>query len=239
MPYTALTAHVVGSAELGFERKVWTLEPASASPKAVLVFLDAEFYVERSAAPAVVNRLRALKVIPDVAAVFVSHNGQVSRQEDFTCSPRYAKFVAHDLVKWIGERWPAVEDRLLIGLSLSGLASAYIASRYPDRFRSAIAQSGSFWWERGRFADELPDAARPGQEFWLSVGSLETEVNVTHLKLFQELSQITVCTSASAALRAKGYSVSYREYDGGHDFDCWRDDLSLALAWMWRRSHSI
>jgi enterochelin esterase-like enzyme len=36
-------------------------------------------------------------------------------------------------------------------------------------------------------------------------------------------------------MRTKGYSVSYREYDGDHDPDCWREDLSLALPWAWRR----
>ncbi len=38
--------------------------------------------------------------------------------------------------------------------------------------------------------------------------------------------RLRLCLGGAAA---KGYSVSYREYDGDHDPDCWREDLSLAL----------
>jgi enterochelin esterase-like enzyme len=238
MPYTSLIASTVRARTGTLTRTVWTLAPLSPNPAAVVVFLDAEFYVERTMAPAVVRSVRDNRLIPDVAALFVSHDGQPSRQQDFACSPDYARFIAEDLVAWIQQQYPGVTDIVIAGLSLSGLAATYIASRYPNVFRSVICQSGSFWWDRGRFSDELIAAARPGQEYWLCVGSLETDVNVSHGpgRLFQEWSQIAGCTSASAALRAKGYSVSYREYDGGHDFDCWREDLALALPRVWRRA---
>ena len=48
--------------------------------------------------------------------------------------------------------------------------------------------------------------------------------------LRQEL-RLTGCLVVAAALRAKGYRLGYREYDGGHDPACWRDDLSLAVPW--------
>jgi len=235
MPYTSLIASTVRAANGTLTRTVWTLAPLGSNPSAILIFLDAEFYIERSMAPAV-RRLRDNGLIPDVVTLFVSHVSQASRNQDFTCCPDYARFIAEDLVAWIQQQYPNVTDIVLAGLSLSGLAAAYIASRYPNVFRSVICQSGSFWWERGRFANELPAAARPGQEYWLCVGSLEADVDVSHEYLFQEWSQIAGCISASAALRAKGYGVSYREYDGGHDFACWREDLALALPWAWRRA---
>jgi hypothetical protein len=43
--------------------------------------------------------------------------------------------------------------------------------------------------------------------------------------LRQGLTQVAGCVFTAAALRAEGYGVSYREYDGGHDPDCRRDDL--------------
>lgn len=237
MPYAELKIDTVRSSIGPFERTLWTLLPTSPATATAIVFLDAEFYIEQSRAPGVVRHLRGKGWIPDAAAVFVSNNGQPARQREYTCCPEYARFVAEDLVGWIRQQYPQVTDIVIAGLSLSGLAAAYIASRYAGVFRSVISQSGSFWWERGRFAEELTAATRPGQEYWLSVGSLETDVNVDHgpATLFQEWSQIAGCMSAAAALRAKGYSVSYREYDGGHDFDCWREDLALALPWVFRR----
>jgi S-formylglutathione hydrolase FrmB len=88
-----------------------------------------------------------------------------------------------------------------------------------------------------RFAEDLPAATRPGPEFWICVGSRETQAGVSHPPsgLHQGLTQVAGCVSAAAALRRKGYGVSYREYDGGHDPGCWRDDLALALPWVWPR----
>jgi enterochelin esterase-like enzyme len=31
-----------------------------------------------------------------------------------------------------------------------------------------------------------------------------------------------------------GHLVNFREYDGGHDPDCWAVDLPEALAWLLR-----
>jgi enterochelin esterase family protein len=199
--------------------------------------LDAEIYLERVGAAAVVRRLVERRAIPPAVAVFLSHGSAAARHEDFVCRPDHARFVASHLVGSVREEHPGVTEILIAGLSLSGLAAAYAATRYPTVFRAAVCQSPSFWWEQGRFAEELPAATPAGPEFWISVGSRETEAGVSHPPsgLRQELTQVAGCVSAAAAMRTKGYSVSYREYDGVHDPDCWREDLSLALLWVWRR----
>jgi enterochelin esterase family protein len=194
-------------------------------------------YIERTSALQVVRRLREARLIPQVPSLFVSNNGAVSRHEDFTCNSDYAHFIAHDVVNWARKEYPGLRDVIIVGLSLSGLAAAYIAARHPAVFRAAICQSPSFWWEKARFANDLPTAERPEHEFWISVGSRETDTGVSHPPsgLFQGMTQVASCSLTAAALRAKGYGVSYREYDGGHDPNCWREDLALALPWVWRR----
>jgi pimeloyl-ACP methyl ester carboxylesterase len=62
---------------------------------------------------------------------------------------------------WAREEHPGVTEIVLAGLSLSGLAAAYAATRHPAVFRAAVCQSPAFWWERGRFAEELHTRARP------------------------------------------------------------------------------
>jgi iron(III)-enterobactin esterase len=237
MPYPGLTEWTVRSRSGVFGRSAWSLAPSAGRPTAAILFLDAELYLDRVGAPAVVRRLQERRAIPPAVAVFLSDGGPAARHEDFICRPDYARFVAGDLVGSVREEHPGVTEIVIAGLSLSGLAAAYAATRHPAVFRAAVCQSPSFWWERGRFAQELPAATPAGPEFWISVGSRETEVGLSHPPsgLRQELSQIAGCVSAAMALRTKGYNVSYREYDGDHDPDCWREDLSLALLWAWRR----
>jgi len=237
MPYLGLTEWTLRCRSGGFARSAWSLAPPTGRPTAAILFLDAELYLQRVGAAAVVRRLRERRAIPPAVAVFLSHGGPAARHEDFVCRPDYARFVASDLVGSVREEHPGVTEIVIAGLSLSGLAAAYAATRHPAVFLAAVCQSPSFWWEQGRFAEELPAATPAGPEFWISVGSRETEAGVSHPPsgLRQELTQVAGCVSAAAALRTKGYSVSYREYDGDHDPDCWREDLSLALPWAWRR----
>jgi enterochelin esterase-like enzyme len=206
---------------------VWSLAPPAGRPTAAVLFLDAELYLERVKAAVVVRRLLERRAIPPAVAVFCSAGGAAARHEDFVCRPEYARFVARDLVGSVRDEHPGVTEIVIAGLSLSGLAAAYTATRHPAVFRAAVCQSPSFWWERGRFAEELPRATQGGPEFWICVGSRETEAGLVHPPsgLRQGLTQVAGCVFTAAALRAEGYGVSYREYDGGHDPDCRRDDL--------------
>ena len=240
MPYAGLVERHIHARPDSFERKIWSFPDGTTEldGRMALLFLDAELYLERVEAAAVLRRLWERRAIPRVPTFFLSHGGAEARHRDFVCSADYADFLANDVADSIRrDGHPDVSEFVLVGLSLSGLAAAHAATRFPHRFPAAVCQSPSFWWERVRFADELPPAPRPGgQEFWVSVGNRETETGVTHSPsaMLQEISQIAGCTAAVEALRGGGYHVSYREYEGGHDPACWREDLALALPWIWR-----
>jgi len=185
-------------------RRIWNVSPSVDAPAALLVFLDAELYLERVSAAEVVRGLEAQGRIPPVVSVFVSNNGPA-----------------------------AASDRVvIIGLSLSGLAAAH-AALTTGRFRAAVCQSPSFWLNRERLASSLPNAGTRAAAFWIGVGDLETESGVSHPPsgLLQETSQRDSCGRGVEALRAAGYAVSRRVFHGGHDPACWRDDLTLALSW--------
>jgi len=85
--------------------------------------------------------------------------------------------------------------------------------------------------DRARSARSCRRRLRPGRSSGSAWGGRETEAGLSHPPsgLRQGLTQVAGCLAAAAALRANGYGVSYREYDGGHDPAGWRDDLSLAL----------
>jgi enterochelin esterase-like enzyme len=95
----------------------------------------------------------------------------------------------------------------------------------PERFGAVVSQSGSFWWP-GEADDELSgadviatvtDEPAVPVRFWLEAGSLEHGLAPGNRKLH-------------AALAAKGNAVTYREYQGGHDYACWRGGLGDGIA---------
>jgi enterochelin esterase family protein len=214
-------------------RRIWTQASAGAYAKQLLVFLDAELYVERVSAGELVKQLQECGQIPPAVAVFVSNDGAAARHADFVCDAAYADFLSRDLVPHVLAKHSVhSEATVLIGLSLSGLAAAH-ATLTTDRFGVAVCQSPSFWWEGERLASLLTPVDGRAPKFWVSVGDLETDRHVSHPPsgLFQATSQRDSCERVSAALGAAGYEVAYRLFQGGHDTACWRDDLALALPW--------
>lgn len=232
MPYSDLCEIAVQNRSRTLERTAWIGE-STATPATAFVFLDGELYLERVRAMDVLGRLRATDQLPDYAALFLSHGGSAARHVDFVCCPQHASLVVEDVVERMRQDYDSVRRFVLVGLSLSGLAAAYIATRYPSVFCAAVCQSPSFWWEGGRFAEDVPAAPPPGPEFWICVGNQETATGIAHPPsgLRQELSQVAGCAAVVAALKIRGYPVHFRTYDGGHDPDCWRYDLELALPW--------
>jgi enterochelin esterase-like enzyme len=215
-------------------RRIWVLDRRSVVPTFMLVFLDAELYLERVGAAQLVQQLEDDGHIPPAVSVFVSNNGASSRHTDYVCDEDYSRFLSDELLPSMLGRTPGLRsDRVvLIGLSLSGLAAAHAAIT-TGQFRAAVCQSPSFWWEQERFALSLSRAPSMAAAFWVSVGDLEIESGVSHPPsgIFQGTTQRDSCDRASAALRAAGYAVSHRVFRGGHDPACWRDDLALALPW--------
>jgi enterochelin esterase-like enzyme len=214
-------------------RRIWTLRPRL-SPARLLVLLDGELYLEGVMAAQVVRELEDASRIPPTLSIFVSNNGPASRHADYVCDEDYARFLADELLPSVFAREPGISsDHVgLAGLSLSGLAAAH-AALITGRFRVAVCQSPSFWWNQEQLVSALPEPNGSPTAFWVSVGDLETDCGISHPPsgLFQSRSQRDSCTRVAAALQAAGYPVSQRIFRGGHDPEHWREDLGLALPW--------
>ncbi len=140
------------------------------------------------------------------------------------------------VVPWLNKEVSGLDDygHIICGLSLSGLMSVYLTLRYPRYFSGCISQSGSHWWKREWFVAMARSKAPLDARFWLSVGDQETEVNVNHQPtgLLQEISQIEGVETTAGVLKEIGGAVHYHQYHGGHSYQCWRDELGLALQWV-------
>lgn len=122
---------------------------------------------------------------------------------------------------------------MLVGLSYTGLAAAFIAFQAAGKFGKVIAQSGSFWSDNCWLVEKYRKMTnRLPTDFYLDVGSKETDEDVHHKDdVLQVVSQIDAVRNFRDVLVEKGYSVKYQEFDGGHDCAMWQKTLPDALRW--------
>jgi enterochelin esterase family protein len=221
------------SAVLGNTRTVW-LQPPTGEPAGTLVFLDAEYYVAHVKAAPIVARLEREGAIPPLLAAYVSHIDFKIRWPETFMNPAFAEFLETELLPWLGVDGEAT----VAGLSLTGLAAAHAAIVRPGAFTRALCQSGSFWWEDGRMIDEVARLPRADVRFRVSVGAAETDEEVDHGDgLVQHESQLDSNRRMRDALVARGYAVSYAEFEGGHGVAAWRDDLPAGLTSLFEPDH--
>lgn len=70
-------------------RRIW-IDRRTPAPACLLVFLDAELYLERVEALHVVRQLEDDGDMPPAASVFVSSNGAGARHADYVCDTDYS-----------------------------------------------------------------------------------------------------------------------------------------------------
>ncbi len=222
------------SAHLGNERTIWIRLPADGRPaRRLVVFLDAELYRDKVDAVEVIEGLEADPAFPPALYVFVSYATMEARWIECPCYPPFARFIAEEFMPWLQRLHPEVaacEERVLVGLSYTGLAAAYVALQAPGLFTKVIAQSGSFWSADGWLIEQYRQAPGPLAEFYLDVGTKEDQEDVQHKDdLVQEMSQIEGVTRFRDVLITKGASPRYVMFEGGHDCAAWKRTLPGAL----------
>lgn len=219
----------------GEERAVWVYTPHGYDPAGeypLVVLHDGWNWVAHAPIADVADGLIAAGLVPPL--VIVMHESR--DREELACDPAFVTMVADRLIPWCAQRYAVTRDparTIVAGQSYGGLNAAYAAFERPDVFGNVLSQSGSFWFREGSDFDVefgqlmtryLESAVLPVR-FHLDVGLLEAYM-------------VPVNRHFRDVLRAKGYKVSYLEFNGDHTWACWRETVGeglIALTAGWPR----
>jgi enterochelin esterase family protein len=234
-----LTTHKIKSEILKHDREFTIYSPPGYDPKGaacgLLVLFDGPTYQSNDLipGPVILDNLIAKKKIPPLLTVLLRNP---DRLKDLSCSEPLADFLAKELVPWMRKNHhvsPKPERTIVGGLSLGGLMASYCAFRHPEIFGKVLSQSGSYQWYPGAFGSTPPADAEPG---WLTRQFVAAPRSAVHFYLEAGRFEDNFPDSLLAenrrfrdVLQAKGYSVDYSEFSGGHDYLNWRGSFADGL----------
>lgn len=229
VPHGRVTRHDLATEGLvaGTRRRVYLYQPPTEEPSPLLLVYDGNDYRRRGRLVAIVDNLIAARRIRPLALVMVHHGGQRARFLEYTCSESALYFVLHQLLPLAREQLSLVEAGLpgsaqpgphgVLGASAGGLMALFTGLRLGHIFGSVLTQSGFF--HADDYASVVNDlvlaGAASGLRVWMDVGRYE------HL--------LHSSRTMHQQLLAQQVDVTYREYNGGHNYTCWRDDIAHGL----------
>jgi enterochelin esterase-like enzyme len=177
------------------------------------------------------NLIHRLEIPPVVCALTSSPD----RMNEYPDDERHAKFITHELVPSMEERFSLLADpgaRGLVGASFGAIACLSTAWRYPGVFDRLCLMSGSFLFtdigehEGGPAFDPVVDfmrafrknPGRPARQVFLTCGVYEPMIYYNR--------------SIVPLLQSTGMRVRFVEARDGHNWENWRDRLREGLSWL-------
>lgn len=222
------------------QRKIQIYQSKNNSKKSVknqdyitAIFFDGEQYANLLHVPKALDILVNQGKLPPIQAIFVSPPNEQERPKELTPNAEFSRFFKDELLPWIDENAPNKRNKqktVLLGSSLGGLSSAYLALENPKQISHVVPLSGSFWWQAQ--PSELPNGMskiirekdkQPAQHWYMTANSYESSRNNN------ELSILETTPVVANDLKAKGHDVTYKNYVGGHSYAIWQAILQDAL----------
>ncbi|MFF3644491.1 enterochelin esterase [Streptomyces sp. NPDC002564] len=243
IPRGRVERHRLPAGALGAERDVWVHLPAEGprpdSP--VVVLCDGDMWFGRLALQDTLDALAADRAVPPPVVLAPDAVDRLTRWQDLTARDAYVRFLADEVLPWAAGRWPLTTDparTVAAGQSLGGLTALYAGLLRPDRFGAVLAQSASLWWRPG-LPQGVPKAAPADETPWLAERFAEQERHPSlrvHLDVgLHEGAMVDHSRRLHEVLVARGHAVTRGEYNGGHDYACWRGALADGLVGLLAR----
>lgn len=178
-----------------------------------------------------INRLIAAGKMDEIIVVGIDNTQDRIPEYTPCCDPKYGggrldayrKFIVDTVKPYVDRSYrtlPRREHSAIMGSSLGGIASVYIAQKEPHIFSKAGGVSSSFWWNRGILTQAPP---RVPVKFYIDAGTRDDGLPDT--------------TRMRDALLGAGYTdgtdLYFHAADGGsHNETSWAARVELPLTWF-------
>ncbi|PIQ26808.1 hypothetical protein COW36_00335 [bacterium (Candidatus Blackallbacteria) CG17_big_fil_post_rev_8_21_14_2_50_48_46] len=190
----------------------------------VLYTHDGRDYIENGKLHWILDRLIAEEAIEPVIAVCID---PIHRFSEYTFNNSYCHMLVEEITPMIDQHYrtrPEPEARTLLGSSLGGLVSTYLAFQYPHVYGQVFGQSSSFQFYRERMVNTLRDLPIRPVRFYLSAGCLEGLIHANR--------------HMADVMAAKGYTFRYQEYNEGHNWTHWSHRMAAGLKYLFGKNEN-
>ena len=208
------------------------------------IFFDGEHYAKLLQVAKALDILVKQGRLPPIQAIFLSHPSDELRPQELTPNAKYTQFFQKEFLPWLDQQLTAPRDpnkTVLLGSSLGGLSSAYLAFALPNQISHVVPMSGSFWWKS--LASDTPNGMsqlirqdqhlkRRFQHWYITANLYETSRN-------NGLSILDTSPIVANDLAERGHDVTYKQYVGGHSYAIWQVILQEALLHFFADSDTV
>jgi len=232
----------------GTVRDYWIYVPAQydgATPAAVMVFQDGEWYVDTEKdfrVPVVFDNLIHQGAMPVTIGIFINPgvipaaDGQgepvKNRSVEYdTLSDAYARFLIEEMLPEVGKTWKLTEDpeqRAIAGISSGGICAFTVAWERPDAFRKVLSHVGSF--TNIRSGHVYPALIRKEEKRPMRVFLQAGEKDLDNAHGNWPLANLQM----DKALAFAGYDYKFVMGTEGHNGKHGGAILPESLRWLWR-----
>lgn len=204
-------------------REVHLYAPPVKEKVPLLAVYDGTDYLQRARLANIVDNLIAEKRIRPLALAFLQNGGR-HRSVEYGGSDAVINWLDQEVLPLASRELNLLNIRRnpgaygVLGASFGGAMTVYTGLRMPEIFGKVICQSGAFELDGRDLA--VVDLIRHGHAH-------------EHLKLWMDVGRFESLLSDNRRMRPllkkNGYDVTYREFNAGHNYTAWRDDVWRAL----------
>jgi enterochelin esterase-like enzyme len=208
----------------GGKRSIYLYQPATQDPTPLIVVWDGLDYLRRAKITKMIDYLISERRIRPVALALID-NGGAARGLEYACNEATVRLLVDEILPLAQEELNLVDISEnpggygVLGASMGGLMALYTGLRLPHIFGRVLSQSGAFAFDE--YDTVVFDLVRWGErhllQVWMDVGVFDMPPLLAANRRMQSL------------MEAQGYSVTYREYNAGHNYPAWRDDVWRGL----------
>jgi enterochelin esterase family protein len=231
IPHGIVTSYHVPTDNLimGENRSVHLYQPPSKEPVPLMVVWDGQDYLNRVHLNNIIDNLIAQKRIQPLALAFVNNGGQKSRSVEYGCSDATLAFLMAEVIPLAVKNLNLIDFNSnpgaygVAGASMGGLMALYTGARLPQVFGNVLSQSGAF--SLAGFDTVVFDLLEHGGfrslKLWMDVGAYDLPgLLVSNRRMRTLLSQ-------------KGYPLLYREYNAGHNYPAWTNEIWRGIEFLY------